>query len=145
MKGNVTVTVVSESAFAGQRDTLRFTGRGTLEKTDYGYRLCYTAQNDADGSEMTSEIKLEREHRRAVIINESGGSGYGLLLDPKAVTATKIESGGGALTLHVTTPNVGWELGGKQGSIDLAYTLLMGAAPMSSLRLHMELKEEKKK
>lgn len=145
MKGNVTVAVVSESVFAGQRDELHFTGKGTLEKTGYGYCLQYTAKNDADGSEMTSQVKLERQHHRAVIVNETGDTGYGLLLDPKAVTATKIESGQGALTLNVTTQAVRWDLGGKQGSIELEYTLLMGASPMSGLRLHMDLKEEKTK
>ena len=106
---------------------------------------------DSERSSRNDDILRSRSHDPSLLLSCQSHNlscccnRYGLLLDPKAVTATKIESGGGALTLHVTTPNVGWELGGKQGSIDLAYTLLMGAAPMSSLRLHMELKEEKKK
>ena len=143
MKGNVNVTVETASLFGGQKDLLRFTGRGTVAPTDYGWCIRYTAANDVDGSPVASEVKLEKEHRRAVVITESGGSGYGLLLDPKAATATKIEGDGGALTLNVTTQDVSWELGRRQGTVDLAYTLLMGAAPLSALHLHMELKEER--
>ena len=143
MKGNVTVTVETTSVFGGQKDVLRFTGRGTVTPTDYGYQIRYTAANDLDGAVVDSEVKLEREGRRAVVINESGASGYGLLLDPKAVTATRIDGDGGALTLNVTTQNVSWELGRREGTVDLGYTLLMGAAPLSALQVHMELKEER--
>ena len=41
----VQVLVRSHSDFAGGVDELTFRGTGTLEKTDYGYRLRYTAQN----------------------------------------------------------------------------------------------------
>ena len=46
----VQVLVRSHSDFAGGVDELTFRGTGTLEKTDYGYRLRYTAQNELDGS-----------------------------------------------------------------------------------------------
>ena len=39
----VQVLVRSHSDFAGGVDELTFRGTGTLEKTDYGYRLRYTA------------------------------------------------------------------------------------------------------
>ena len=143
MKGNVRITVEAVSTFAGQRDVLRFTGSGAVEPTEYGYHLRYTATNDADGSAMTSDVKLEKAGRRAVVINESAGGGYGLLLDPRTPTATRIEAGGGALTLNVTTQRVSWDLGGRQGTVELAYTLLTGAAPMSALQVSMNLKEER--
>ena len=141
MQGNVTIKVESKSAFAGMEDTLSFTGTGTLEKTDYGYHLRYTAANDIDGSVVDSDVKLEQATHRAVVINENGQYGYGLLLDPKATTATKIEAGGGALVLNVMTREVSWDLGKKQGTIRLDYTLLQGVQPMSALQLRLNLQQ----
>ena len=100
----VQVLVRSHSDFAGGVDELTFRGTGTLEKTDYGYRLRYTAQNELDGSAVASEMRLETQQRRAVVITESKDGGYGLLLDPQRQTVTQIAGGdGGALTLHVET------------------------------------------
>ena len=100
----VQVLVRSHSDFAGGVDELTFRGTGTLEKTDYGYRLRYTAQNELDGSAVASEMRLETQQRRAVVITESKDGGYGLLLDPRRTTVTQIAGGdGGALTLHVET------------------------------------------
>ena len=82
----VQVLVRSHSDFAGGVDELTFRGTGTLEKTDYGYRLRYTAQNELDGSAVASEVRLETQQRRAVVITESKDGGYGLLLDPRAET-----------------------------------------------------------
>ena len=50
----VQVLARSRSDFAGGVDELTFRGTGTLEKTDYGYRLRYTAQNELDGSAVAS-------------------------------------------------------------------------------------------
>ena len=141
MEGQVKVKVESTSTFAGMKDTLNFTGTGSLEKTDYGWHLRYTANNDIDGSVVDSDVKLEKETHRAVVINENGENGYGMLLDPKAVTATKIETGGGALVLNVATRDVKWDLGKKQGEILLDYTLLQGVQPMSALHLRIELQQ----
>ena len=55
----VQVLARSRSDFAGGVDELTFRGTGTLEKTDYGYRLRYTAQNELDGSAVASEMRLE--------------------------------------------------------------------------------------
>ena len=55
----VQVLARSHSDFAGGVDELTFRGTGTLEKTDYGYRLRYTAQNELDGSAVASEMRLE--------------------------------------------------------------------------------------
>ena len=141
MNGNVTVKVESASSFAGMKDVLNFTGTGTLEKTDYGYHLRYTVANDIDGSVVDSDVKLEQATHRAVVINENGQYGYGLLLDPKATTATKIEAGGGALVLNVVTREVSWDLGKKQGSIIFDYTFLQGMQPMSALHLRLDLQQ----
>ena len=141
MNGNVTVKVESASSFAGMKDVLNFTGMGTLEKTDDGYHLRYTAANDIDGSVVDSDVKLEQATHRAVVINENGQYGYGLLLDPKATTATKIEAGGGALVLNVVTREVSWDLGKKQGSIIFDYTFLQGMQPMSALHLRLDLQQ----
>ena len=141
MEGNVTVSVTTESRFGGAPDTLHFSGSGQLERTDYGWHLRYTANNDIDGSVGDSDVKLEKETHRAVVINENGENGYGMLLDPKAVTATKIETGGGALVLNVATRDVKWDLGKKQGEILLDYTLLQGVQPMSALHLRIELQQ----
>lgn len=143
MEGNVTVSVTTESRFGGAPDTLHFSGSGQLERTDYGWHLRYHATNDADGSPVDSDIKIETASSRAVLINESGENGYGLLLDPKAMTATKIEAGGGALTLNVTTKEVTADLGGKEGTIILEYTLLVGMQPMSALRVSIRMKKER--
>ena len=142
MQGNVNIHVESVSNFAGMRDTLTFTGTGTLEKTDYGYHLRYTATNDIDGSEVASDVKLEQASHRAVIINENLQYGYGMLLDPKAVTATKLEAGGGATVLNVATQEVSWDLGRKEGIIVLRYTLMQGVQPMSALTLTIHLQQE---
>lgn len=141
---NVQVYVRSRSDFAGGQDELTFRGAGTLEGTDYGYRLRYTAQNEADGSGMASELRLETAQRRAVVISESEGGGYGLLLDPRRTTVTQISGGdGGALTLHVETKEVSWHLPRRgDGRITLAYTLLLGTQPMSALQLELTLTKE---
>lgn len=141
MNGTVTVKVESTSTFAGMKDVLNFTGTGTLEKTDYGWHLRYTAANDIDGSVVDSDVKLEKATKRAVVINENGQYGYGLLLDPKATTATRIDAGGGSLVLNVMTREVSWDLGKKQGCIVLDYTLLQGVQPMSALHLKLDLQQ----
>ena len=48
----VQVLARSRSDFAGGVDELTFRGTGTLDKKEYGYQLRYTAQNEADGSEI---------------------------------------------------------------------------------------------
>lgn len=104
----------SESLFAGGRDELTFRGVGQMEKTEYGHRLRYTAQNEADGSGVASELRLETSLHRAVVITESRDGGYGLLLDPRAGTVTQIAGGdGGTLTLRVQTQEVAGICRGK--------------------------------
>ena len=70
--------------------------------------------------------------------------GYGLLLDPKTPTATRIDGGdGGSLTLNVVTQEVAWQLSRQgHGFITLAYTLLIGAQPLSVLRVELTLTKE---
>ena len=89
-------------------------------------------------------MKLETATHRAVVINEADGGGYGLLLDPKTPTATRIDGGdGGSLTLNVVTQEVAWQLSRKgHGFITLAYTLLIGAQPLSVLRVELTLTKE---
>ena len=136
----------SESLFAGGRDELTFRGVGQMEKTEYGHRLRYTAQNKADGSGVASELRLETSLHRAVVITESQDGGYGLLLDPRAETVTQIAGGdGGALTLHVDTKEVSWHLPRKgDGHITLTYTLLLGTQALSALHLALTLTKEEK-
>ena len=142
----VHVLARSRSNFAGGVDELTFRGTGTLETTDYGHRLRYTAQNEADGSGVASEIRLETAQRRAVVISESKDGGYGLLLDPRRTTVTQIAGGdGGALTLHVETKEVSWHLPRRgEGHITLAYTLLLGTQALSALRLELTLTKEER-
>ncbi|OLA35957.1 MAG: hypothetical protein BHW35_06675 [Firmicutes bacterium CAG:176_63_11] len=130
--------------FAGGRDELTFRGVGQMEKTEYGHRLRYTAQNEADGSGVASELRLETSLHRAVVITESRDGGYGLLLDPRAETVTQIVGGdGGTLTLRVQTQEVGWHLPRKgPGTVTLRYTLLLGTQQMSALRLELTLTKE---
>lgn len=144
MEGQVKVKVESRSLFGGVADILHFEGTGKLEKTEYGWHLRYDAVNREDGkSAIASDIKLEKEMGRAVLINESADGGYGLLLDPKRPTATQIQTGEGALTLNVDTKEVSWNLSGKkQGTIDLQYGLLVGLQPMSVLRVSLKLQVE---
>lgn len=134
----------SESLFAGGRDELTFRGVGQMEKTEYGHRLRYTTQNEADGSGVASELRLETSLHRAVVITESRDGGYGLLLDPRAETVTQITGGdGGTLTLRVQTHEAGWHLPRKgTGRITLRYTLFLGTQPMSALRLELTLTKE---
>ena len=115
-----------------------------LEKLPEGWHLRYEAANEADGSAIVSDVKLETATRRAVVINEADGGGYGLLLDPKTPTATRIDGGdGGSLTLNVVTQEVAWQLSRQgHGFITLAYTLLIGAQPLSVLRVELTLTKE---
>lgn len=142
----VHVLARSRSNFAGGVDELTFRGIGTLETTDYGHRLRYTAQNETDGSGVASEIRLETKEHRAVVITESKDGGYGLLLDPKRQTVTQIAGGdGGALTLHVDTKEVSWHLPRRgEGRITLTYTLLLGTQALSALCLELTLTKEEK-
>ena len=78
---------------------------------------------------------------RAIVVNE--GEGYGLLLDPEAVTATQIKTPRGTLTLNVKTKEVQWDLAGRRdGSVVLEYMLLVGMQPVSALRVSLFLKKE---
>lgn len=142
----VQVLARSRSDFAGGVDELTFRGTGMLDKTEYGYQLRYMAQNEADGSGVASEIRLEAAQRRAVVISESKDGGYGLLLDPRRTTVTQIAGGdGGALTLHVETKEVSWHLPRRgEGHITLAYTLLLGTQALSALRLELTLTKEER-
>lgn len=144
MAEHVQITVRSTSRFGGQEDQLIFCGTGTLEKLPEGWHLRYEAANEADGSAIVSDVKLETATRRAVVINEADGGGYGLLLDPKTPTATRIDGGdGGSLTLNVVTQEVAWQLSRQgHGFITLAYTLLIGTQPLSVLRVELTLTKE---
>lgn len=144
MAEQVHIAVQSRSRFGGQEDVLTFRGTGTLEKLPEGWHLRYEAANEADGSAIVSEIRLETATRRAVVINEADSGGYGLLLDPKTPTATRIDGGdGGALTLNVVTQEVAWQLSRRgRGFITLAYTLLLGAQPLSALQVELTLTKE---
>ena len=140
MAEHVQITVRSTSRFGGQEDQLIFRGTGTLEKLPEGWHLRYEAANEADGSAIVSDVKLETATRRAVVINEADGGGYGLLLDPKTPTATRIDGG---LTLNVVTQEVAWQLSRQgHGFITLAYTLLIGTQPLSVLRVELTLTKE---
>lgn len=144
MAEHVQITVRSTSRFGGQEDQLIFCGTGTLEKLPEGWHLRYEAANEADGSAIVSDVKLETATRRAVVINEADGGDYGLLLDPKTPTATRIDGGdGGSLTLNVVTQEVAWQLSRQgHGFITLAYTLLIGTQPLSVLRVELTLTKE---
>lgn len=144
MAEHVQITVRSTSRFGGQGDQLIFRGTGTLEKLPEGWHLRYEAANEADGSAIVSDVKLETATRRAVVINEADSGGYGLLLDPKTPTATRIDGGdGGSLTLNVITQEVAWQLSRQgHGFITLAYTLLIGTQPLSVLRVELTLTKE---
>lgn len=144
MAERVHIAVHSRSRFGGQEDVLTFRGTGTLEKLPEGWHLRYEAANEADGSAIVSDVKLETATHRAVVINEADSGGYGLLLDPRIPTATRIDGGdGGALTLNVVTQEVAWQLSRRgQGFITLAYTLLLGAQPLSALQVELTLTKE---
>ena len=144
MAEQVHIAVQSRSRFGGQEDVLTFRGTGTLEKLPEGWHLRYEAANEADGSTIVSEIRLETATRRAVVINEADSGGYGLLLDSETPTATRIDGGdGGALTLNVVTQEVAWQLSRRgRGFITLAYTLLLGAQPLSALQVELTLTKE---
>ena len=144
MAERICIAVKSRSRFGGQEDVLTFRGHGTLEKIAEGWHLRYEAANEADGSAIVSDVKLETATRRAVVINEADSGGYGLLLDPKTPTATRIDGGdGGALTLNVVTEEVAWQLSRRgHGFITLAYTLLIGVQPLSALRVELTLTKE---
>ena len=91
-------------------------------------------------SAIRSDVKLETATRRAILVNE--GEGYGLLLDPAAVTATQIKTPQGTLTLNVKAREVTWDLAGqKDGSVILEYMLLVGMQPVSALRVSLFLKK----
>ena len=144
MAEQVHIVVQSRSRFGGQEDVLTFRGTGTLEKLPEGWHLRYEAANEADGSAIVSEIRLETATRRAAVINEADSGGYGLLLDPETPTATRIDGGdGGALTLNVVTQEVAWQLSRRgQGFITLSYTLLLGVQPLSALQVELTLTKE---
>lgn len=144
MAERVHIAVQSRSRFGGQEDVLTFRGTGTLEKLPEGWHLRYEAANEADGSAIISDVKLETATRRAVVINEADSGGYGLLLDPKTPTATRIDGGdGGTLTLNVVTQEVAWQLSRRgRGFITLAYTLLLGVQPLSALQVELTLTKE---
>ena len=83
---------------------------------------------------------METATRRAILVNE--GEGYGLLLDPAAVTATQIKTPQGSLTLNVKAKEVSWDLTGQRdGSVILEYMLLVGMQPVSALRVSLFLKK----
>lgn len=141
MEGNAQIRVASRSVFGGVEDVIRFEGSATVEKTEYGWHLTYKAVNCEDEkSTVQSDVKLETETKRAVVVNE--GEGYGLLLDPNAPTATQIKTPQGTLTLNVKTKEVSWDLNGRRdGSVVLEYMLLVGMQPVSALRVSLFLRK----
>ena len=142
MEGTAQIRVASRSVFGGVEDVIRMEGTAAVEKTDYGWHLQYEAVNCEDEkSRLRSDIKLEADTRRAIVVNE--GEGYGLLLDPEAVTATQIKTPRGTLTLNVKTKEVQWDLAERRdGSVVLEYMLLVGMQPVSALRVSLFLKKE---
>lgn len=141
MEGNAQIRIASRSVFGGVEDVIRLEGTASVEKTDYGWHLQYEAVNCEDEkSAVRSDIKLETDTRRAIVVNQ--GEGYGLLLDPAAVTATQIKTPQGSLTLNVKAKEVAWDLAGrKDGSVTLEYMLLVGMQPLSALRISLFLKK----
>ena len=141
MEGTAQIRVASRSVFGGVEDVIRMEGTASIEKTEYGWHLNYEAVNCEDEkSRLRSDIKLEADTRRAIVVNE--GEGYGLLLDPEAVTATQIKTPQGSLTLNVKTKEVKWDLSGRRdGSVVLEYMLLVGMQPVSALRVSLFLKK----
>ena len=90
MEGNTQIRIASRSVFGGVEDVIRMEGSAAVEKTEYGWHLQYEAVNCEDEkSTIRSDVKLENETGRAIVVNE--GEGYGLLLDPAAVTASQVE------------------------------------------------------
>ena len=142
MEGTAQIRVASRSVFGGVEDVIRMEGTASIEKTEYGWHLNYEAVNCEDEkSRLRSDIKLEADTRRAIVVNE--GEGYGLLLDPEAVTATQIKTPRGTLTLNVKTKEVQWDLAGRRDvSVVLEYMLLVGMQPVSALRVSLFLKKE---
>ena len=142
MEGTAQIRVASRSVFGGVEDVIRMEGTASIEKTEYGWHLNYEAVNCEDEkSRLRSDIKLEADTRRAIVVNE--GEGYGLLLDPEAVTATQIKTPRGTLTLNVKTKEVQCDLAGRRdGSVVLEYMLLVGMQPVSALRVSLFLKKE---
>ena len=141
MEGNTQIRIASRSVFGGVEDVIRMEGSATVEKTEYGWHLQYEAVNCEDEkSAIRSDVKLENETGRAIVVNE--GEGYGLLLDPEAVTATQIKTPRGTLTLNVKAKEVQWDLAGRRdGSVVLEYMLLVGMQPVSALRVSLFLKK----
>ncbi len=146
MEGTAQIRIASRSVFGGVEDVIRMEGTATVEKTDYGWHLQYEAVNCEDEkSAIRSDIKVETATRRAILVNE--GEGYGLLLDPAAVTATQIKTPQGSLlTLNVKAKEVSWDLAGQRdGSVILEYMLLVGMQPVSALRVSLFLKNNWRK
>ncbi len=143
MEGSVKVRMTSRSRFGGEEDVLLFTGHGTVEKTEYGWHVCYTVKNtEGAGDELTSDLKIEKDTRRVVMVN-GGERGYGMLLDLAVPTVTEIREGGRTLALNVVTKEVQMDLtGAKEGSLTLGYMLLTGMQPLSALRVTVQLKKE---
>jgi hypothetical protein len=142
MEGKIQVRMTSHSTFGGTEDILRFTGHGTAEETEYGWHLIYTVENITGGDTLHSDVKIEREGNRVVLVN-GGENGYGLLLDEKTPTVTQLREGGKALTLNVRTKQVRADLKGKhEGSLLLEYMLLVGMQPVSTLRVLAQFRKE---
>lgn len=145
MEGTAQIRVASRSVFGGVEDVIRMEGTAAVEKTEYGWHLQYEAVNCEDEkATLRSDVKLETDTGRAIVVNE--GEGYGLLLDPAAVTATQIKTPQGSLTLNVKTKEVKWDLSGRRdGSVVLEYMLLVGMQPVSALRVSLFLKNNRRK
>ena len=128
MEGTAQIRVASRSVFGGVEDVIRMEGTAAAEKTEYGWHLQYEAVNCEDEkATLRSDVKLETDTGRAIVVNE--GEGYGLLLDPAAVTATQIKE-------------VKWDLSGRRdGSVVLEYMLLVGMQPVSALRVSLFLRK----
>jgi len=143
MEGPVQVRLTSRSRFGGEEDVLCFTGHGTVEKTEYGWHVCYTVKNtEGAGEEMSSDLKIEQETRRVIIVH-GGEEGYGLLLDLSIPTVTELQEGGKTLALNVVAKEVQVDLtGAKEGSLTLGYMLLMGMQPLSALHVTAQFKKE---
>ena len=113
-------------------------GHALLEKEKEGWRLRYSAKDEA-GGRSGGDIRL---HGGTVMMRSMTG-GYTLELDPGRTTALCLGEGGSRLVLDIETRRACWDLTGTdEGRIELDYAMLSAGEIVSEISLQMLLRKK---
>ena len=138
MEGKVWVQVCSTAVVEGQKDILRESGKGRLDREENGWRLRYVAHNEAGEK---SQFDIHLHSGEAAIRNCLGG--YTMYLRPGQITRAPVATAYGTIELCLQGRSLSWMLEGKEtGEVQFEYTLLSNGQEISHMTVAIQLSKE---